>query len=279
MPRFREAGVDVVALSYDEQDALADFTAAHDIEFAMISDARSEVISEFGILNTLIAEDDKPWFGIPFPGTYVTDAAGVIQAKFFEDSLVLRPGVDQLLRAAQGERVEIAARVEQPDTVTCAIEFDERPTAPGIVRELVVRFAVPGSLHLYGEPVPEGMVATTIEFEADDNLIVRDTVAPPTSPLTLGATGDTLHVYAGNVTLRVPVSHNLGGGMLAKDGAGGSVPVRGRVRWQACDAHACHLPQSQEFDFELLVTSVSRPRFDGSDPMDIAGHFQRMAER
>ena len=103
MERFEEAGVTLIAPSYDEPDALEAFAEWAGITFPLLSDPGSEVIRDFGILNTLIAEDDHPWFGIPFPGTYVTGADGVITAKFFANNLALRPGVDLLLRAALGE--------------------------------------------------------------------------------------------------------------------------------------------------------------------------------
>ena len=67
MAAFREAGVRLYALSYDEPDALADYVAAHDVTFTMLSDPDSEVIESFGILNTLIPPDDHPWYGIPSP--------------------------------------------------------------------------------------------------------------------------------------------------------------------------------------------------------------------
>lgn len=74
------------------------------MSFPLFSDPKSEIIERFGILNTLIEEDDHPWYGIPFPGTYVLDADGIITAKFFEANLALRENSDQLRRAALGER-------------------------------------------------------------------------------------------------------------------------------------------------------------------------------
>ncbi len=79
MPAFEALGIRVLALSYDEPDALKDFQDAYGITFTLLSDPDSRVIRGYGILNTLIAEDDHPWFGIPFPGTYVTDSQGDMQ--------------------------------------------------------------------------------------------------------------------------------------------------------------------------------------------------------
>ena len=78
MKDFDAAGVAVYALSYDEADAQRDFREAHGIAYPLLSDPDSEVIRSFGILNTLIDPDDHPWYDIPFPGTYVVNADGVI---------------------------------------------------------------------------------------------------------------------------------------------------------------------------------------------------------
>ena len=78
MDKFADAGAKVYVLSYDEVDALADYKKAHGATFTMLSDPNSEVIRSFGILNTLISEDDHPWYGIPFPGVYVVDELSLI---------------------------------------------------------------------------------------------------------------------------------------------------------------------------------------------------------
>jgi peroxiredoxin len=103
MPAFEALGIKMLALSYDEPDALKDFQDAYGITYTLLSDPESNVIREYEILNTLIAEDDHPWFGIPFPGTYLTNSKGDISHKFFENNLVLRIGPEELLRAFAGE--------------------------------------------------------------------------------------------------------------------------------------------------------------------------------
>ena len=59
MPAFEALGIRVVALSYDEPDALKDFQDAYSITHTLLSDPDSRVIRDYGILNTLIAEDDQ----------------------------------------------------------------------------------------------------------------------------------------------------------------------------------------------------------------------------
>ena len=62
------------------------FSKKYGITFDLLSDRRSVVIRQFGILNTVIDPDDPragPFYGIPYPGTYVVDEAGVVTEKFF----------------------------------------------------------------------------------------------------------------------------------------------------------------------------------------------------
>ncbi|HJM88574.1 MAG TPA: redoxin domain-containing protein, partial [Dehalococcoidia bacterium] len=66
---FATAGIEVFAISYDRQDAQAAFAEQNDIDFHLLADDDSAVIKQYGILNTLIAEDEGV-YGIPFPGSY-----------------------------------------------------------------------------------------------------------------------------------------------------------------------------------------------------------------
>jgi peroxiredoxin len=95
MPAFDALRIRALALSYDEPDALRDFQNASRITHTLLSDPHSKVIQDYGILNTLIAEGDHPWFGIPLPGTYLTNSKGDITHKFFENNLILRVGPEE----------------------------------------------------------------------------------------------------------------------------------------------------------------------------------------
>ena len=165
MDSLREAGVRLYTVTYDEPDALADYAKAHDTTFTMLSDPNSEVIRSFGILNTLIPPDDHPWYGIPFPGAYVTDADGIIVAKFFEHNFAVRCGPEQMLAAALGQEFEIAATQRTVDWVWVEVTIDGDRLPMGVTRQIVAMFHVPEGQHLYGGPVPEGLVAAAIELD------------------------------------------------------------------------------------------------------------------
>lgn len=267
-----------MAVSYDEADALADFATAAGITFPLLSDPDSAVIERFGILNTLIDPDDHPWYGIPFPGSYVVGVDGEVTAKFFESSFMMRPNADQLLRAALGQHIELAPLPQDPAEVVVDVSFDGDSFGAGIVRDLIVRFAVPEGQHLYGEPVPDAMVATSVDIEPEPGLVIQQAVLPPTVPHVLEGTGETLHVFEGEVVIRVPMTH-LSRSLTRTDGEGTVQRVAGTVRWQACDDHVCHLPASHRFELHIPATRHSRPGRDNADEPNVAQHFARMTER
>ena len=140
MDAYRDAGVRLYTLSYDEPDALADYVEAHGVTFTMLSDPASEVIKAFGILNTLHPPDDHPWYGIPFPGAYAIDAEGTIVAKFFEHNFAVRPGPEQMLAAALGEVFEVEPSAAPAETVSVEVALDGDRLPMGVTREIVATF-------------------------------------------------------------------------------------------------------------------------------------------
>ena len=54
------SGIGVAAISYDSTEVLNDFAEKRGITFPLLSDKDSAVITEFGILNTVVAEGLGP---------------------------------------------------------------------------------------------------------------------------------------------------------------------------------------------------------------------------
>jgi len=282
MPDFEAAGAKLYVLSYDEADALADFKKAHGTTFTMLSDPDSEVIRSFGILNATIADDDHPWYGIPYPGVYITDSDGIIVEKFFENNFTVRPGPEQLLAAVRGEEVLLEERPDPVSEVSVDVDFVGDSLPVGISRQIVARFSLPEGMHVYGQPVPEGLVAASIELDEQvEGLVAYTPITPATRSMTLTGDGHTLEVYEGDVVLRLPVAQN--GRAMTKDEEGRWVSIAGRVRWQACDSEACGLPEEQTFNFRVpaafTVMADMGPGEGRVPSMNGATHFQNMTSR
>ena len=278
MPRFEAAGVAVYALSYDEPDALRDFRDAHGITFTLLSDPQSEIIRAFGILNELIDADDHPWFGIPYPGTYVTDAQGQICAKFFEHNLAVRAGPEQMLRAVRGEALDAHGPAEAPAEVEFDVFLDGAALAPTVQRDLVVRFRVPEGRHVYALPAPAGSRAVEVVLEANPALVVRAVQRPAADEHQLAGTDEVFPVHHGTFELRLPLTVNRGPG---KDFS--AVVIRGEVHWQVCDDAVCDIPVSRRFELSVLLgnaplRAIGDPEGMALEPNAMT-HFAQMTAR
>ena len=108
LDELREQGIGVAAISYDSEEVLAAFSERRGITFPLLSDDDSEVITEYGILNTLAYEAQGPnsddpglvadvpiyvsqfsaaprHLGTPHPGTFMLDRTGRVTSRFFEE--------------------------------------------------------------------------------------------------------------------------------------------------------------------------------------------------
>jgi hypothetical protein len=249
------------------------------------------VIRRYGILNTEVRPGDIPVYGGPFPGTFVTDEDGVVIGKSFHDSYKKRDSAEDLIDCALGE-------IRISDTVprTSGGDDDIRVTAffhggrgtlrQGILRRLVVRFELREGLHIYAEPVPEGMVATTISVQGPPDLVTEDPILPPTSRLRLDALDLDLSVWSGTVDIAIPVyaRSNLVSECRPIDRDSVSIDVT--VRYQACDDHTCFAPKTQRLRLELGLEPVDMPNlsFHGetgqwTSPIRGAPHMRRLLLR
>ncbi|NKB98858.1 MAG: redoxin domain-containing protein [Pseudomonadales bacterium] len=281
MKAFDDAGVDVYALSYDEPDALRDFRSAHKITYNLLSDPDSEVIRSFGILNTLIDQNDHPWYGIPYPGTYVIDTQGNITHKFFENNLAVRAGPEQLLRAALGQTSnETGAKAvpkDIPNAVQMKVALAGGALTPTVTKDLVISFVVPSGRHVYAQPAPEGSVAVDVVLDEDARLVQRPLVRPLATDHTLLGTGESFGVHDGEFELRLPLTLNSAAGKEP------SLVVTGEARWQSCDDDVCDIPTTERFSIELATTrspasAIGNQKGAALEPNAMA-HFQRMKAR
>ena len=158
---------------------LAEYAEKQGIPLPLLSDLESEAIRRYGILNTQIEPEDGFFYGIPYPGVFVTDGDGVVVAKFFHDTYKKRDSAEVIIDAALG-RVQVAedapraaAAPEEGIKVSAAIQGGSGSLRQGIVRHVVVRFELPEGLHIYGEPVPDGMVATTVSVNGPPGLVAE----------------------------------------------------------------------------------------------------------
>lgn len=274
LPLFAEAGIKLYAISYDDIAALEAFAEARGITYDLLADEGSATIREFGILNHHIPETEVPFHGIPFPGTYLVDEDGIISAKAFHRHLAQRESPEGLIDAALGE---VLLRGSEPSTsneadgsgisFSIAYRGGGGVSRVGQIRHLVIRAELPDGLHIYDEPVPEGMQATTFTLAGPQGFRVEAVQAPPTETLELSGVGE-LQVWSGQVDFVIPI-WSTSDVVTETDADGTKVAtIEVDVAYQACDDEACRLPTSTRLSVTVPVDPVltSTPDADDARP-------------
>ena len=91
--KIEDAGVTLVAVSYDAADVLADFAKDKAISFPLLSDAGSKTIDAYGVR-------DSSGNGYPHPQTFLLRPDGIIGAVLSEPGYQTRHSTDELIEAA-----------------------------------------------------------------------------------------------------------------------------------------------------------------------------------
>lgn len=262
--KFQAAGIALYAISYDDQQVLREFGEKQHIPYPLLSDIDSEVIERFGILNDQVGRGDALLAGIPYPGVYITDEQGVVVAKSFHDTYKKRDSPEILIDAALGRIVlaEDEPSISGGDDavrLTASIHGGKGTIRQGIRRHLVVRCELDDNMHLYGEPVPEGMVPTTVSVSGPPGLVIEEPILPPTRPLRLESMGMELPVWHGTVDFVVPF---YAVGELASETRPLDAPTADlavTVRYQACNDAVCLPPCTETLPLRLELDVVDVP--------------------
>lgn len=78
--RYEAAGVQVVAVTYDDVSILAEFSAAQTLRYALLTDPQGVYVNRLGIRNEQYDAGDRG-FGIPHPGIMLFDADLTVRYK------------------------------------------------------------------------------------------------------------------------------------------------------------------------------------------------------
>lgn len=275
MASFKAQGVKLYAISYDDTTVLAEFSEKYEIEYTLLSDIDSEVIRSYGILNERVRPGDGPLYGIPYPGTYVVDEDGVVVEKFFHDSYKKRESGSTILDSALGS---ILLSDDEPsaqggdDAIQVHVAFHGGPLKQGAPRSVVVRFELPEGLHIYGEPVPDGMIPTKVRVTGPDGLKIGSPLYPPTTKLRLESLDLELPIWSDRVDISVPVYALSAFASECHPLDRDSADIEVTVRYQACNDRECLLPRTETFRLKVPVQEVDVPAISLH-----MGHGQREA--
>ena len=279
-----EEGIGIAAVSYDSAEVLADFARRRGITFPLLSDDDSEVITEFGILNTVAEEGlgpdaDNPEVqadvaryvsvfgasqlivGTPYPGTFMVDRRGRVTSRFFEEfyrernttsNVMLKLGVGvSPIEAVQGETAHLKfTAYPSNSTVTVGTRFS-----------LALEVEPRENMHVYA-PGAEEKGYRVIGFNLAPNPLARvEPVAYPESEIYYFEPLDEhVPVYQDKFTLLQEIVMDASRDAETVMGELDALTLTGTLEYQACDDAICFLPQSVPVSFTLNLELPDRQR-------------------
>jgi hypothetical protein len=252
---FEQRGVKIAAITYDSQEILHRFSAAHQLGFPCLSDKGSVVIREFGILNPNIPNDD-PFYGIPFPGDYLISPDGVIKAKYFLPDYQTRVASSEILlnefgADANGNSVSLTAG-DLRIVITASTDHAVAGQEIGVAAD----FSIVKGWHIYGQPLPANYTPTTIVFDSD-YVAKQSFEYPDPRKVAFPELGETLPVYAGSFRAK--------GRILARSGLKpGDYKLKGKLSFQECSNQICKIPQSVTFEIPFRIDPMASAAPKGS---------------
>ena len=252
---FRKRGLNVAAISYDSAAVLEDFATRRNISFPLLSDDESRVIRTFGILNESI-DKTSPIFGVPYPGTYVVNQAGVLTAKYFEAEYQERVTASDILARQFGAHPEASPGGATGEHLSITESTSARMAIGGQKLALILTIEMKPGIHVYA-PGVKGY--KPVSWEMTDGRaklpprFFTEVAWPKAKLLHLKAIGETVPVYEKN--LRLLREFTVPSDQLLREATGpdGRMTIEGVFRYQACDEKTCYNPETLPVRFELQI--------------------------
>jgi hypothetical protein len=253
--RIRRQGLGLAAISYDSVAVLKSFADRKHIGFPLLSDADSRVIREYGILNETV----KPGtftYGIPYPGTYVLDAQGMVVSKYFEDDYRERVTASDILARQFGDAGGSAGSAIEARQMRITTGASTATARPQQRIALSLDIALKPKLHVYAPGVKDYI---PIEWDLAQGpfLKAHPFAYPASKTLRLKAIKEEAPVYEGRVRLTREITFGAEAALRPLISPSGELVLKGTLKYQACDDRKCYTPETVpvewRFQFEGLV--------------------------
>jgi hypothetical protein len=250
-------GLGLVAVSYDPVPVLADFASRRGITFPLLSDGGSTVIKQYGILNTTVAVTNQT-YGIPFPGTFIVDANGVVTSRFFETAYQERDTITSAL-VKLGAKVDLPATRVTARNLTLTTYVTDRVAAPGTHFSLVVDIAPGPRVHVYA-PGVIGYRPISLTVQPQPALVVRDPQFPKAADYFFKPLNEHVAVYQRpfRIIQDLEIDPSAQSAAALNDKTGMS--IAGTLDYQACDDKICFEPQSVPLTWTIGLKPLDRER-------------------
>ncbi len=257
LPRIHAAGLGIAAVSYDSPAVLRQFAARAGITFPLLSDHDSAVIRRYGILNETV-DKGTPFYGIPYPGTYILNRSGAVVSKYFEDDFRVRDTAASILLRQFGLEPP-AHETSSGKHLIVTTAASDREVRPGQRITLSVEVAPGPRIHVYAPGVRD-YIPIALTLEPSKAFAADPVVYPPAKTLNLAAIHESVPVYNAPFRLVATLTLANAGALEPLLDAQRNLTVEAKFRYQACDDRECFLPETLPLRFTLHVLPFDRQR-------------------
>lgn len=243
VPILAANGIVAFAFSYDPLAVLGPFAAAHDITYPLLSDEGSRFIDQLGIRNTSV-DPANEHYGIPYPGIYFIGEDGRVVDKVFHDTHRTRDAAVTTVREHFGLTVGVSGVHDRQETgaLVAVAALDSHTFVRGERVGLQVTIRTAPDTHIYGLPLPDGYIPTTLTVQAPETVRVESVTYPTPDPLATAWLDEELMTYAGEIKLTTAVIFTE----QRED-----VTITATLRFQACTTAECFIPQHLTFTLPI----------------------------
>jgi len=236
---------------------LADFASRRGVKFPLLSDAGSAIIKQYGIFNTTVSADN-PTYGIPFPGTFIVDAKGVVTSRFFESAYQERDTITSVL-VKLGAKLDVAATKITAPHLTLTTYATDQDAAPGTHFSVVVDVTPGSRVHVYA-PGVIGYKPIALTIDPQSALVVRDAQFPKSEDYFFKPLDEHVAVYQHPFRivqdLEIDPSPEAAAALANRTG----ITITGTLTYQACDDKVCFTPQLVPLSWTMGLKPLDRER-------------------
>jgi peroxiredoxin len=276
----KKQGLGLAAVSYDSPEILSAFSRQRGITFSLLSDAGSDTIKRYGILNTVVAEalgpnakdpavseDVKKYVsvvganarmaGIPFPGTFIVDRAGRVTSRFFEESYIERNTSSSILMRVGGKKTAVPGTQVATDHLDVKTYPSESAVAVGNRFAIAFDVTPKPRIHLYA-PGAAGYRVVGVTITPQPFVHVLPVTYPKSEIYVFKPLNERVPVYQKPFTLVQELT--LDGQPAAQAAFRGkdSLTLTGTLDYQACDEKVCFNPASLPLTWTLSLRPLVR---------------------
>jgi hypothetical protein len=258
LDRIRKQGLGLAAVSYDSVEVLKNFADRKHITFPLLSDPESKIIRAFGILNETV-KPGTPQFGIPYPGTFLVDAKGTVDAKYFEEDFRERVSASDILVRQFGALANAASGSAETNHLRLTTAASVPVARPGQRIVLSLEIDLKPNMHVYA-PGVEGYIPIDWKLEESPAVRAHPFEYPASRKLHLKAIGETVPVYRERVRIAREITFGPENAVRPLVTPTGELILKGSLRYQACDDRKCYLPETVPLEWRFHFEGLDRER-------------------